>query len=164
MSVHSIVSSVRNAFAILCIVCATGCGESSPSDAFVISEQQLDSVESSARAGDVRSMKQLIAHYGAMGDSECERLWQESAIKAGDPEELHFRAARIAAGARAEQDIQVRLDLLEEALELAQRAAKSDIPSEVDSEALVSRIRNEISELRATERETDAGLFQRPEG
>lgn len=103
----------------------------SPSDAFLISQEQMAAVVKNANRGDIGSIKRLIAHYEASSDNDAAaEEWRLKARALGDAQELHYYAARVFTGARSETDLARKHEMLIEALESARHSyASSADPS-----------------------------------
>jgi len=103
----------------------------SPSDAFMIPEDELATVEVAANQGDVAAVKRLIAHYEAVsGSDEVAERWKAVARELGDWEQLNYYAGSRLAAARRENDPAKRRALLIDALAAARRSnASSANPS-----------------------------------
>lgn len=98
----------------------------SPSDAFLIAEEDQASVLSAANQGDLKAIRRLIAHYDALSgyDEHAER-WKERARELGDAQELYNHASRLFLQSHGELDPERRRMLLGEALKLARRSNES---------------------------------------
>ncbi len=89
------------------------------------SRQQI-AAEQAARAGDLKAIKRLIAHYDALpGERAAAERWRERARTLGDAQELYFQAARRLVAAEVEVNDEARYRLLLEAHHAAQRAQAS---------------------------------------
>lgn len=106
----------------------SGCddGIKSPSDAFLIPQTQMAAVVKEAQAGDLSSVKRLIAHYEATsGNDAIAEEWRAKARSLGDAQELYYYAAKLFTGARAEADPVKKREMLTEALKSAERSSSS---------------------------------------
>ncbi|WP_312319343.1 hypothetical protein [Stenotrophomonas sp.] len=104
------------------------CGDEqvSPSDAFVLPEQELATLEASAGKGDVDAVTRLIAHYEALsGSDDLAEKWKARARDLGDSKQLYYYAASTYTAAVREEDSVKRHEMLVEALAAARRSNES---------------------------------------
>lgn len=98
----------------------------SPSDAFVIPEEERATVEVAANQGDVAAVKRLIVHYEALsGTDEDAAKWKAVARELGDSQQLNYYAASTLAAARRQNDSAKRHAMLVDALAAARRSNAS---------------------------------------
>ncbi len=99
----------------------------SPSDAFVIPDEERASVEVAANHGDVAAVKRLIDHYEALsGSDEDAAKWKAVARERGDPQQLNYYAASTLTAARRENDPAKRRAMVLDALAAARRSNASN--------------------------------------
>lgn len=105
----------------LVIVACTGGNQTGP-----LESRQQSAVEQAARAGDLKAIKRLIAHYEALPNEQAAvERWRERARVLGDAQELYLHATRRFVAAEVEVDDAARYQLLLEAHLAAQRAQAS---------------------------------------
>lgn len=98
----------------------------SPSDAFVIPDEERATVEVAANQGDVAAVKRLIDHYEALsGSDEDAAKWKSVARELGDSQQLNYYAASTLTAARRENDPAKRHAMLVNALGAAKRSNAS---------------------------------------
>lgn len=98
----------------------------SPSDAFVIPDEERATVEVAANQGDVAAVKRLIDHYEALsGSDEDAAKWKAVARELGDSQQLNYYAASTLTAARRESDPAKRHAMLVDALGAARRSNAS---------------------------------------
>lgn len=98
----------------------------SPSDAFVIPEEERATVEVAANQGDVAAVKRLIDHYEALSGSEEDAAkWKAVARELGDSQHLNYYAASTLTAARRENAPAKRHAMLVDALGAARRSNAS---------------------------------------
>lgn len=123
-------------------VAACSGGLKSPSDAFLIPQEQIAVVTKDASAGNLSAIKRLISHYEATsGDDAIAEEWRAKARSLGDAQELYYYAARLFTGARSESDPVKKQKMLVEALESAQRSYANG------ADASTQRLIDEISQV-----------------
>lgn len=115
------------------IICLTinGCTEKelTTDEVFVLQQKNLYQTIGTAKNGDIKSIRTLIAHYDAIKDGDNQaKFWRTKALTLGDPEELYIHANKIAHKAMRERDSLIRHQLLINALESAElsHASRSD--------------------------------------
>lgn len=118
--------NIKALLLVLVLSCGLlSCRASSPSEAFVISDDKLPAVTAKAEAGDLEAIKRLIAHYEASPESESvAEMWRERARSAGDPEELYYYAARLLTSSKQEADPAEKQSMLRSALDAALRSGR----------------------------------------
>lgn len=98
----------------------------SPSDAFVIPDEERATVEVAANQGDVAAVKRLIDHYEALsGSDEDAAKWKAVARELGDSQQLNYYAASTLTAARRENDPAKRRAMVVDALAAARRSNAS---------------------------------------
>lgn len=101
-------------------------GLKSPSDDFLIPQEQIAVVVKEANAGDLSAIKRLIAHYEATsGNDAVAEEWKAKARSLGDAQELYYYAAKLFTGARDEPNPIKKQTMLAEALNSAKRSYAS---------------------------------------
>lgn len=113
---------------LIMLLAVTACdsGLKSPSDAFLIPQDQIPEITKQANAGDVAAVKRLIAHYEATSENDAiSEKWKEKARALGDAQELYYYAARLFTGARTEIDPVKKREMLMEAIKAAERSSSS---------------------------------------
>ncbi|MET4616960.1 hypothetical protein ABIA71_002540 [Stenotrophomonas sp. 2619] len=99
----------------------------SPSDAFVIPDEERATVELAANQGDVAAVKRLIDHYEALsGSDEDAAKWKAVARERGDWQQLNYYAASTLTAARRENDPAKRRAMVVDALAAARRSNASN--------------------------------------
>lgn len=105
---------------VLLVACSGG------NETGALESRQQSAVEQAARAGDLKAIKRLIAHYDALPNEQAAaERWRERARVLGDAQELYFQAARRFVAAEVEVNDEARYRLLLEAHHAAQRAQAS---------------------------------------
>jgi hypothetical protein len=98
----------------------------SPSDAFVIPDEERATVEVAANQGDVAAVKRLIDHDEALSrNDEDAAKWKAVARELGDSQQLNYYAASTLTAARRENDPAKRHAMLVDALGAARRSNAS---------------------------------------
>lgn len=125
-------------------VTACGSGFRSPSDAFLIPNEQIATVTKEASAGDLGAVKRLIAHYEATsGNDALTEEWRAKARALGDAHELYYYAARLFTGARNESDPAKKKEMLVEALDSARRSYANG--ADTSTQRLIDEISRSIN-------------------
>lgn len=123
-----------------------GCDEKpkSPSDAFLIPQEQISTVTKAADNGDLVAIKRLIAHYEATsGNDVIAEKWKAKARSLGDPQELYYYSASLFTAARRENDASKKHEMLVEALEAANRSYASH--ADKSTQQLIDEIKRIIN-------------------
>jgi len=123
----------------------TGCsdGLKSPSDAFLIPQEQMAAVEKEADAGDLDAIKRLIAHYDAVsGNDAIAEKWRVKARSLGDAQELYYYAGSLFIKARRESDPVKKREMLTEAFDFAKRSYASR--ADTSTQRLIEEISRSI--------------------
>jgi TPR repeat protein len=142
MSMKMLVLLLAMSFAL------AGCGEGlkSPSDAFLIPQEQMTTVVKEANAGDLDAVKRLIAHYEATsGNDALAEEWRAKARSLGDAQELYYYAAKLFTGAKVEADPIKKRDMLVEALKAAERSSSSH--ADASTQQLVEEITRSLKSM-----------------
>ena len=114
-------------------------GLKSPSDAFLIPQDQMVAITKRANAGDMDAITRLIAHYDATtGNDAIAEEWRAKARAFGDAQELYYFAGSLFLKARRENDPIKKRELLEEALKAAKRSSSSH--ADVSTQKLIEEI------------------------
>ncbi len=126
----------------------SGCddGIKSPSDAFLIPQEQMATVVKEAKAGDLGSVKRLIAHYEATsGNDALVEEWRAKARSLGDAQELYYYAAKLFTKARTETDPVKKREMLVDALKAAERSSSSH--ADASTQKLVEEIAHSLKSM-----------------
>ncbi|HEY0334077.1 MAG TPA: hypothetical protein VGC74_10255 [Stenotrophomonas sp.] len=126
----------------------TSCDEGlkSPSDAFLIPQEQMATVVKEADAGDLNAVKRLIAHYDATsGNDAIAGEWRAKARALGDAQELYYYAGSLYIRARRENDPVKRRVILEDALKAAERSSSSH--ADASTQKLIDDITRSLASI-----------------
>ncbi|UBB26179.1 hypothetical protein LAG73_03575 [Pseudoxanthomonas japonensis] len=127
-------------------VAACDGGLKSPSDVFLIPQDQIEAITKKANSGDVDAVKRLIAHYEASSENDAiAEEWRAKARALGDAQELYYFAERQFTGARIETEQAKKREMLMSALKAAEQSLSSR--EDASTKQLIEEITRSLNKM-----------------
>lgn len=127
-------------------VAACDGGLKSPSDVFLIPQDQIEAITKKANSGDVDAVKRLIAHYEASSENDAiAEEWRAKARALGDAQELYYFAGRQFTGARIETEQAKKREMLMSALKAAEQSLSSR--EDASTKQLIEEITRSLNKM-----------------
>jgi hypothetical protein len=124
---------------VLLVVLICACSPQSPSDAYLIPDDELHAVEEKAHKGDLSAVHQLIDHYDSYsGGEQSAALWKKKALELSDPAQLYNEAAVLAtrakreSGAKKKEDLSAALVYAKKSLAAKDQASTRELIADIE--------------------------------